>query len=286
LVDNLFSKEILIILYKWVFMSNLQEIIARNPGLQGKESVSLLNLARHPEKTTEKYKASNDIAVVQTLNEAGWSLTNYKQVKGHKVEDRIFKPYLATFENSLLPELQGEGKFQILKRNAKDGTKADELLVGFFRFACENGLVVGTNLIQPLRVKHIGNQPVKLEEAVTVLADKAPQLYSRIKEMMQFTLTQEQKEEFASAAIISRMGEENKGAMNVTQILQPRRLADAGDSLWRVFNVVQENIIKAPVGIELVNTEGKTRKARAITNIDQNLRINRELWNNAELFMQ
>jgi len=266
---------------------SLEQIIANNPGLQGKTDISLLNVSRHPGKTTERYKPTDDVSIVQTLNDAGWSITSYKQVKSRTVEDRLFKPYLASFENPKLPDLEGEGKFQILQRNAKDGTKSYEFMLGFFRFACENGLIVGTNLFQPIRVRHVGNIPLKIEETVSLLADQSASLYERVKEMKQVQLTDNQVISLTEAAIIIRVGEENKGAMKVSEVSSPRRSQDTGKDLWSVFNVVQENLIKAPIGVSMTSKDGKvSKKARAVKGIDASLRINRELWNLAEMFIQ
>lgn len=191
-------------------MSNIDQIIERNPVLNGISNPSILSIGRHPEKTSERYKTTDDLAVIQSLNDAGWIMDKYKQVKSREQGDRFYSPYLASYSHPNLQDFAGEGKLQILQRNAKDGTKRHEILVGFFRFACENGLVVGKDLFEPIRVKHIGNQPLQLESAVKRVTDKLPEVYDRIEAMKRFTLTDSQRESFARAAIAVRTGEEKK----------------------------------------------------------------------------
>lgn len=73
--------------------------------------------------------------------------------------------------------------------------------------------------------------------------------------------------------------------MKVEQILQVNRPSDNLSTLWNTFNVVQENLIRTPEGVEVITDKNKVRKARAITNIDATLKVNQGLWTLAEIFM-
>ena len=54
------------------------------------------------------------------------------------------------------------------------------------------------------------------------------------------------------------------------------RVADSGNSLWKVFNTVQEKLIKG--GLVYNNQKEKYQKLRPIVNIDQQININKNLW--------
>jgi glycosyltransferase involved in cell wall biosynthesis len=62
-----------------------------------------------------------------------------------------------------------------------------------------------------------------------------------------------------------------------------RRTADESNDLWSIFNRIQENILKG--GKEIVgklNSKGQRRRIVSIRGIDQEIRVNQELWLLAE----
>ena len=58
-------------------------------------------------------------------------------------------------------------------------------------------------------------------------------------------------------------------------MIDPVRVEDKGDDLWSVFNVVQEKIIEGDFNY---NAGGRSRKARQIKNFNQDLKINKGLF--------
>ena len=65
------------------------------------------------------------------------------------------------------------------------------------------------------------------------------------------------------------------------ELLAVERPEDAGDSLWTVFNRVQEKLV---TGKFCYKMGAKLRKARAIKNFNQDLKLNEQLWELAEEF--
>ena len=55
-----------------------------------------------------------------------------------------------------------------------------------------------------------------------------------------------------------------------------RRPIDEGNDLWRVFNVVQENVMRG--GIAGRSATGRASCSRAIRAIREDVRINNDLW--------
>ena len=90
---------------------------------------------------------------------------------------------------------------------------------------------------------------------------------------------------FANAALQLRY-EPDGGTGNSTapiradQVIRPRRMEDAGNDVWRVFNRAQENLIRG--GLHGRNATGRNTTTRAVTGIDQNVKLNRALWQLAE----
>ena len=60
------------------------------------------------------------------------------------------------------------------------------------------------------------------------------------------------------------------------RVLEARRSGDAGDSLWQVYNVVQENLVRG--GITYQSARGRQMRTRRIQAIREDVRINTALW--------
>lgn len=249
-------------------------------------NASILNNSRDLEKTTERYRETDDLATLQFLNSRGWFIKTYKQVKPHsKYESKaIYKPFVAMYANENLPSIEGQGNITLVHRNAKDGTKVNELFAGFYRAVCENGLIVGDALFNPIRVKHVGNMPEQLDEAVARIVDSCPEVYRAITDMQSVFLSRDQQFDFAEKAIQTRF-DGQKYVVKPEDVLTAVRDGDTGDNLWKVFNRCQENLIKSE-RLMMLTKDSKVRKAKAVTNIDVNLKVNKELWTLASSYLQ
>jgi len=255
----------------------------REAGLQYNSSI--LNNSRDKSKTTERYQETDDLAVIESLNAQGWFMTKYQQVNPHKGNAAIYKPYLATYRNKNLPEVPGEGALTLLQTSAKDGTRKHNIMLGFFRFACLNGMVCGTDIFEPISIKHIGPVPAQIVDIVQQVTEQVPLVNDRILEMKDVILTESQQLEFAKKAVELRFGEVNK-LEKFHQVLNPNREADMGDDVWRVLNRCQENLTRKSTHLTTISSNGRYRKTQEVRNIDANLKINTGLWELAESYLQ
>jgi hypothetical protein len=268
-------------------MFNLvDEVRANNPVLPF--NATILNSGRDVDKTSEKYKESDSLGVVNALNELGWGINSYKQVKAHNEAKQAYKAFKATFINSTFPEIPGVGKLTALYSDARDGTKSEEFRLGFYTFICTNGLIVGNDLFQPIRIRHSGSVREQVVNFLDRLDPVSKDVYARVDAMRVKTLSKDEQVHFAQQAAVLRFG--SADVIKPEQLLQARRTGDNTTSLFHTFNRIQENIIKPEklVTYSFTNKEGKTkeRKARGITNISLDNRINTELWTLAESYLQ
>lgn len=240
---------------------------------------------RDDAKTSERYLKFDDGKVLQVLNDNGWFITKYREVKAQSKGRQQFKPYLAQYTNKNVKPFH-DGLPSIIQRGAHDGTKTLDLFLGFFRSVCENGLIVGENLLTPVHLKHIGtaDRAAELNDVVGHLVSNMPKVMDQVTAMDTRILTLDESMTFAKDASEIRFGEKSKG-VDPRELLIVRRSADTGMSLWKVFNRVQEAIINAP-HLQIVNEDNKQRKVRALTSIEQQVSINRDLWAVAEKFLQ
>jgi len=63
------------------------------------------------------------------------------------------------------------------------------------------------------------------------------------------------------------------------QLLKQRRFDDGNNSLWTIFNRVQENIIKGGVKGKVYGENGPRKvTTRAVQSLDRNIKLNQALW--------
>lgn len=73
---------------------------------------------------------------------------------------------------------------------------------------------------------------------------------------------------------------DTKTPIQPSQLLRQRRSGDVADDLWTTWNVVQENAIKGGLRAYGRDDLGRPRKvkSRAVTGIDQAIKLNKALW--------
>lgn len=179
-------------------------------------------------------------------------------------------------------QITGQQVPEIILLNSHDGSSSYQMLPGYFRAICTNGLVCGQSFGE-VRVPHRGNVVEKvIEGAYEVLG-----VFDRVEEkrdaMQSLLLPPPAQQAFARAALTYRFGEEHQ-PVTEAQILTPRRYEDRQDDLWSVFNRCQENLLKG--GQPGRTAKGKRSHTRAVKGIDGDVKLNRALWVMAEKLQQ
>lgn len=173
----------------------------------------------------------------------------------------------------------GETVNEVLLTNAHDGTSAYKMTVGVFRFVCANGMVVGDSSLE-IRVPHRGNEQEisgKIIDAAYEVTGHFDKVEESKEAMQSIVLREPVKLAFAEAALALKYGEKEP-VIEPAQVLRARRYDDKGENLWKVFNVIQENLTRG--GIR--PTEPGKRRTREVTGIDESVRLNKSLWGLAE----
>jgi len=219
-----------------------------------------------------------------------------------------FVPIRAMQQKSLRPGQQGFGKhlIELCPRNElgyrRDGTARTIILVnshnaacsytimaGLIRFVCENGLISG-DIDSTLRVQHRGEVIENVVAGSVRIALAAGRMADELESWKSIYLTQEDKLRLARYAIAERFDLDMPGEVvdadkpkaltvyNPLSALIPRRGEDVGDSLYQVFNVVQERLtVGGRGGITGRNRRGQRRAARGVTGIDKTVLFNQRL---------
>ena len=161
------------------------------------------------------------------------------------------------------------------------------MLAGVIRYACQNGLVVGS-VANDICVQHKGSIEGEVIEGAFRVLDDFEDVDASIDNMKSLTLKPEAEHAFAKAALALRFGERAEGQppapISAEQLIEARRPEDLGHSLWGVLNRVQENSLQG--GQLGRSAQGRRLQTRAVNSIDRSVKLNRALWVLAENVLQ
>ena len=212
------------------------------------------------------------------MEKLGWGVVDAKEVKARKGVG--FQKHLLVFRNNdvVINGEDGDTVFpQILLTNSHDGKNSFTFTAGLFRMVCENGLVVSTEEFENVKMRHMGYTFEELQERIKEMVERLPLTVESLNKMKQKQIEEKEAIKFAKKALTTRFTEDQIKVFKIDfkELIKPVRDEDEGSDLWSVFNVVQEKII---TGDFTYLSGGKTRKARQIKNFNQDLKVNKELF--------
>ena len=167
---------------------------------------------------------------------------------------------------------------EIVLRNSHDGASAFELSQGVYRLVCGNGLVAG-HTTASIKIPHRGDIIDNVIEGSFRIVEDSKQLQSVIQDWKAIQLAPQEQVALASAAAQLRFDdrlEEFNADQVASRLNSARRHDDRLNDLWTSFNRVQENCLKG--GSHLGYKKGRRVTARAVTGVDQDLKLNKALW--------
>jgi hypothetical protein len=238
------------------------------------------NAPTNPE-VSGKYLFVNTEAIIDDLAKLNWFPVKAAQRKARKKEGTIFSKHMVAFQNPDIKITSEDGDDaypRILLTNSHDGMQAFKFSVGIFRLVCSNGLVVADEQFSDFKIKHKGYSFDELRDVVRQAVEDLPNKVEIMNNMKSRILTQEEKNQLALDAMLLRAGVKTLeyDQETIQDILEPKRKEDEGDDLWRVFNVVQEKIIKGDFHAAL--TGAKVRKIRKIKSFEKDIQVNKDLF--------
>lgn len=163
---------------------------------------------------------------------------------------------------------------ELVLLNSHDGTSAYQLLAGVFRMVCSNGLIAGT-MINEVKVRHSGRVIDDVIEGSFEVIENVNEVASSIDRFKSIQLDAVEQERFAHEAKLIRWDDAPAPVSDIA-LLRRRRFEDRSNSLWDTFNVVQENLIRG--GLRGLSRSNRRTSTRAVSGVNENVRINRALW--------
>ena len=169
--------------------------------------------------------------------------------------------------------------------NSHDKSSAYQLHCGLFRLVCLNGMVVSDGTFARISIKHSGFNPDSVIEASFDVLEAVPQIMDKVKLFQDRILTDAERLALATGAATYRWEDPNKAPVNPSMLLNPRRYGDGAKDLWTTLNTVQENIIRGGQRDYSRRRPDGSRmpKSRAIKGIDEDMKLNKALWQMAEV---
>jgi hypothetical protein len=233
---------------------------------------------------SKRYAFVPTAQIVSRLRESGWSPVEAFEQRIKLEGRRGFQKHLLRFQRRDVVPVKGEFTPELVLVNSHDRSSAYQLHAGLFRFVCGNGMIVADTTFERVSIRHSGFTTDEVIEASFTLLDRIPAVIARVEAFQRRQLTSPEATSFAEAALRLRFEDTDKAPITPGKLLATRRHEDAGDDLWHVFNRVQENLLQGGQRELSRRREdgGRFPRTRAITGLDQNVRLNRELWNLAE----
>jgi hypothetical protein len=229
------------------------------------------------EKLSTAYQLIDTKDVVNTMRDNGFVVTQTFNLKPRKRDPRVVKHLLRMRHRSLMETVNGSIP-EIIVINSHDGSTTLRMECGIYRMVCANGLIIKSSTAYSSRIRHINVTPeIVMAESMKVI-ESARESARRTELFMNKIISPVEQKEFAMRAI------EMRGMhVDVEQVLRPRRSEDAGNDLWRVFNRIQENIMKG--GLEGLSESGRRIRTQGLNSMGPVFRTNVNLWAMAEQYL-
>lgn len=243
---------------------------------------SIFAEAAHESRST-RYAYIPTIDILAGLRREGFEVFSATQARARTEDRREHTKHLLRLRHaSQLARAGADSTPEIVLLNSHDGSSSYQMMGGVFRMVCANGLIVPDGVCQTVKVQHSGKVHDRVIEGAYEVLDGLTRVVESRDSMQAVTLSGDESRILAGAALQLRFEPEEGKAAPVTaeQILRPRRMDDQAPDLWTTFNRVQENVIRG--GLRARSANGARQSTRAVTGIDQDVKLNRALWTLAE----
>lgn len=260
------------------------------------------------ETLSDKYLYIPTYKLVEGLERQGFKICGAKQSGSRKSENKEYAKHVVYMTHTNMQvdlakhlvagthnrvEVQDEIPM-IALTNSHNGGSSFQIDSAFFRLVCSNGLMMPSGNLTSARIVHkVGMEQDVIEAAYSVVKS-FPEITAQVNEMKLIQLNTDEQMLFAEAARNLVFEPEqielnNKNGIDLRAVLlRKRRWGDANKDLWSTFNAIQENVIKGGQRIIRETEDGKrsVAKMRAVTSIDRDSKLNKELMTLALKFQE
>lgn len=227
---------------------------------------------------SSRYGFVSSHEVLKAMREEGFVPTHARDYMRRNTEQLEFTKHMVRFRQagSNLKKLTvGDVVPQVIMVNSHDRSSQFHLFGGLFRLICSNGMMVSeSSVVKPIIVRHTVTAVDGVLAASRELVKQQAAVFEHVDIMKSTMLTEKAARQFASDALDLRPA--RAGAIDSTLLLSERRADDKGLSVWKVYNRVQENLMRG--GLAGVTTSNRAIVTRGVDSINADLHINAGLW--------
>lgn len=241
------------------------------------------------EGVSDKYAFVPTYSVLDTFRASGYYPIMASESRVRVEKNQGYQKHIIQFRSldNLLRPNSNEEYADIVLTNSHNRTSSFIVDLAFFRIVCANMLVVPSHSFSNHSIKHVGFNLEKVNRAISEVTSYMPKMKDEIEKFKSIELSSIEQQFLANAAIDIRF-DNSIHKVEAKEFLQINRDDDRDSSLWSVYNRVQEAMIRGGVKGKNRSTD-KPFTSKAITAIDANLKLNKELFttvqNMAELKM-
>lgn len=233
--------------------------------------VNCLNQVNHLGSEKYRFISSNEIKTRLEFNGMTFSHLVENKIRKNKEKRQGYQKHTMIFDTGISTD---DGKLQLLVTNSHEGSSSLQFRLGFYRLICDNGLIVGTNVIPLIRVNHTEKGLSELDEKIAAVLNYADNALKSINLMKSKELSHDEINSFYSNVLKLRLPEKEVDGYKI----EAARIDDDKTDLFTVFNVAQERLLRTGFKATI---DGKERKIRAITGHKQRIKVNQDLWDMA-----
>lgn len=238
------------------------------------------------ESRSARYVYIPTVTVIEAMMREGFQPMKATQSRSRVEGKAEFTKHMIRFRHTgAMGAVVGDSFPEVVLVNSHDGTSAYKLMSGMFRLVCSNGLIRSEGETSAFSIQHTGNIVHKVIEGSFQIVKDARNTLEVVQDWQGLTLDAPERTAFAEVAHNLRFADAHgvkDTPIQPRQLLEPRRYEDRGADLWKTFNVVQENVIKGGLSAFTAPTRehrrGRMVTTREVKGIDQDVRLNRMLW--------
>ena len=257
---------------------------------QFRETVPSLFAESPSESVSKRYSFIPTNEVVEKFINLGWEIVDAKQVKarivlhngilvnGEVIPRGMHKKHFVVLENPNHHfEVNGEEMSpRLYMVNSHDKSSSYQFKLGIYRYICTNGLVIADARFGEFKLTHYNLSDEKINEFHEHIIEFVPQITEVVNKWQELELDRPTTDSFVQEAALIRFGENKQ--LDLDAVNYTRRQQDAGNSLWKTFNRVQENLMDCR-RLSVFNQEtNKSRNATVLKNPQRIVEFNKLLW--------
>ena len=225
---------------------------------------------------SDRYTMIPTIDILRGMWKEGFAPYEVRQTLTRDASKREFTRHMVRLRHRSLINSQAEVP-EIILINSHDGASSYQLLAGYYRFVCSNGLIAG-DVNTDVRIRHSGNVIDNVIEGSYEVLRNVAELDHQKQALKGIELTRSEQLLLADESI--RLRWNDKAPITPDRALVPNRHEDRAPTLWNTFNTLQENLLRG--GQAGLASTGRRLTTRPVTGVSENVKLNRGLWSLAQ----